>query len=94
MAKEQFSLRSQQTEASGVSQRNQLSSEVPGKVVAIAGAALISFPLFFVAGKLISDANAIKNNFALKELQAKTLSSGERTQGFVYFHSCLTPNLL
>jgi hypothetical protein len=84
VSREKFSLRFQQTEASGVSRRDQLRSEVPGQVVMITGAAL-SLPLLFVGTKLISDANVVKNNFAVKELQAKTLSSGEKIHGFVYF---------
>ena len=85
VSKEQFSLRTGQTEASSSPRRAQLSSEVPGEVVATAGALLISFPILFVGTKLISDANVVKHNFAVKELQAKTISSGEEAHGFVYF---------
>ena len=85
VAKEQFSLRAGGIEASGGLRRDQLSSEIPGEVVALAGAALISFPILFFGTKLISDASVVQHNFAVKELQPKTISAGEATRGFVYF---------
>jgi len=56
-----------------------------GEAVALTGAALVSFPMVFAGGKLISDATVVRNNFTSKELHSQTLSPGESAAGFIYF---------
>lgn len=85
LLKDRFSMGIGQSEKNSVSGRNKISSETGGQVMAIAGATLISFPLLFIGAKMISDASVIKHNFAVKELQKKTISPGETVEGFVYF---------
>lgn len=85
LSKDRFSMGIGRSEKSSASGRNKIGSETGGQIMAIAGAALISLPLLFVGAKMISDATVIKHNFAVKELQKKTLSPGETVEGFVYF---------
>jgi hypothetical protein len=56
-----------------------------GEAVAVVSALLVSPIGFVMAGKMISDADVITHNLAVKELQTHTLSPGKAAQGFVYF---------
>ncbi len=91
VTKEQFSLREGQAEVHEASRRDQLGSEAAGQTINTVGALglvivpILALPLVFVGSKMTSDATVVKQNFAVKELQAKTLSSGEEIHGFVYF---------
>jgi hypothetical protein len=62
--------------------------------LAIVATALVSIPLGLLAGDMISDAGVIRRNFTTNELQTKTLSPGQKVQGFVYFQLPAKHNLL
>jgi hypothetical protein len=62
-----------------------LRSDGPGGAVAVVGAAFLSLPLMFIGMKMISDADHIKRNFAVKELKRQGISPGRSAAGFVYF---------
>ena len=85
LQKDSFSLGSKKPLADSTSDREKFGSETGAKTVGLIGAVLIALPLQFLAGKMGSDATVIKQNFLIKELQTKTLSSGKTAQGFVYF---------
>ncbi len=53
--------------------------------IALSGAALLSLPLLFIGGKMAADADAIRQNFVLKELSNRTLAPGQSMDGFVYY---------
>lgn len=56
-----------------------------GEAVALTGAALISLPMLFAGGKLLSDASVVRHNFTSNEFHSQTLAPGETAEGFVYF---------
>ncbi len=85
LKKDQFSLGNIDRLTESTSDRERFGSESGGKGVLLVGALLISLPLQFLGGKMISNATIIKQNFLVKELQTETLSPGKTTQGFVYF---------
>jgi hypothetical protein len=63
-----------------------LASAAGAAAVSTGAAALLSAPVLQFAGKKrISDAEVIKHNLAVKELQTRTISPGKSIQGFVYF---------
>jgi hypothetical protein len=42
-------------------------------------------PFYVVSGEIHAHEEQVKTKFVTEELQAKTISSGEETHGFVYF---------
>jgi len=56
-----------------------------GEAVAVVSAVLLSPIGIAMAGKMISDADVITHNLAVRELQTHTLSPGKAAKGFVYF---------
>jgi hypothetical protein len=97
LSKNQVSLHTEGVLADQNPQRDQLVSESGGQSLTMAGAAvagagviftpllIAALPLVFAGAKQFSDADVIKHNFAVKELQTNTLSPGESAEGFVYF---------
>jgi hypothetical protein len=65
--------------------RDKVRSEAAGEAVAWTGAVLISPLMMGIAMKLLSDATVINHNFKAREFQTKTLSPGQRAEGFLYF---------
>lgn len=60
-------------------------STAGGEAAALAGAAVISLPLMFIGGALISNAAIVQENFVTKEFRNDTLSPGASAAGFAYF---------
>lgn len=85
LSKDQFSLGAKQIETGFTSGFDQLTSESGSDAVSILGAIFIAPALILFGAKMDSDAAEINYNFAVKELQTKTLSPKEVTHGFVYF---------
>ena len=90
LLKERFVLRAGQTDAHDVSGRGQIEPGAGTAAVAVTSvgfvvAPVLMFPALFVATKMLSNEEVVKHNFTVKELQAKTLSAGEETHGYVYF---------
>ena len=56
-----------------------------GLAVTAVGSVLLSLPALFIGMKMVSDADNIEQNFAIKELKRQTVSPGQSAGGFVYF---------
>lgn len=69
----------------------EIASESAGNAVATIGAVALviipvaALPVLFSGMKMVSNASAIKHNFAVKELQTRTISPGKSVEGFIYF---------
>jgi len=90
LSKERFMLRAGQTEAYGVSGRGQIEPGAGTAVAAVGNVGIVvvpvlALPILIVGSNMLSNEEVIKHNFTVKELQAKTISDGEETHGFVYF---------
>lgn len=57
-----------------------------GDALAWTGALLLALPLLIAGNKMISDATVIKHSISSQEFQTRTLSTGEKASGFLYFH--------
>jgi len=56
-----------------------------GYALVITGPLLASIPLILAGAKMFSDSTAIQHSFTSRELGNRTLSPGQKAQGFVYF---------
>ncbi|NOT55665.1 MAG: hypothetical protein HOP18_13780 [Deltaproteobacteria bacterium] len=99
LLKERFTLQTAQREEHAVSDREQVKSGTLDNLQAatevVGFAATVGSALFFGLGgvpflwgshKIQSHEERVKHKFIVEELQTKTLSLGEETHGFVYFH--------
>ena len=96
LLKERFTLQTAQREEHAVSDREQVKSgsldTIQGVTSVVGVAAALTFwgvgglPFAAVAGTIDAHEERVKHKFIVEELQTKTLSLGEETHGFVYFH--------
>jgi hypothetical protein len=92
LLKDRFTLQTAPKEELRVSGRDQVNSRGLNTVENImAGAAILTLntfaglPFFPVAWGIHAHEERVKTKFVIEELQDKTISLGEKTQGFVYF---------
>ena len=99
LLKERFVLQAGQSTEHTVSGREQVKSgsldAIQAATHTVGLAATVASALFFglggvpfaiAAGKMSSHEEGVKHKFTTEELQPKTISTGEKTLGFVYFH--------
>lgn len=96
LLKERFTLQTSRSDEHPVSNREQVKSgtldTIQTATNVVGAAAALSFwlvgglPFAVVAGEIDAHEERVKHKFIVEELQPKTISLGEETHGFVYFH--------